>query len=81
MSRTFIDNKGVRWIIDYKTSVFEKTKGGRENRTQAAFIDHQVTQYQPQLQCYGTLFESLENRPQQWVLYFTYLDCWVVVEE
>jgi len=83
VDRTFIDSDGTRWIIDYKTSVFEEQspqiKGG-EKITREQFIEYQVTQYQPQLARYGALFSQLEERPQKWVLYFSYVDAWVEVE-
>ncbi|GAB6070778.1 UvrD-helicase domain-containing protein [Thiomicrorhabdus hydrogeniphila] len=69
VDRTFVDDKGVRWIVDYKTSVSED-----ENTEQ--FLKHQTEKYQPQLARYGDLFKQIENRPQKWVLYFSYLDIW-----
>ncbi|BCN93889.1 ATP-dependent helicase [Thiomicrorhabdus immobilis] len=69
VDRTFVDDEGVRWIVDYKTSVSDD----KDSRT---FIQRQVEKYQPQLQRYGQLFEQIESRPQKWVLYFSYLDIW-----
>lgn len=84
VDRTFIDSDGTRWIIDYKTSVFEahtsQNIGGGEI-TRKQFIEYQTTQYQPQLARYGELFAQLEERPQKWVLYFSYLDAWVEVKK
>ena len=84
VDRTFIDSDGTRWIIDYKTSVFDEHKTdnkGGEKITREQFIEYQITQYQPQLARYGELFSQLEDRPQKWVLYFSYLDGWVEVGE
>ena len=69
VDRTFIDDNGVRWIVDYKTSV-------SDDNNIDSFIAKQVEKYQPQLQRYGLLFNQLESRPQKWVLYFSYLDIW-----
>ena len=69
VDRTFVDESGTRWIVDYKTSV-------NDNDNMDAFIQKQTEKYQPQLQRYGELFNQLENRPQKWVLYFSYLDIW-----
>lgn len=69
VDRTFVDHEGVRWIVDYKTSV-------SDDKDTAGFIAKQVEKYQPQLARYGQLFAQMENRPQKWVLYFSYLDIW-----
>ena len=73
VDRTLVDQEGVRWIIDYKTSVYEGDKAN-------AFIEKQVEKYRPQLERYGKLFEKMEQRPQKWVLYFSYLNRWVELE-
>ena len=75
IDRTFVDNAGVRWIVDYKTSIYE----GRVDNDKALelFIQQQIEYYQPQLERYGRLFAELENRPQKWVLYFSYIDQWI----
>ena len=44
--RSFIDEQGTRWVIDYKTS--EHSGGGREQ-----FLDLQVERYRPQLERYA----------------------------
>lgn len=87
VDRTFVDNAGTRWIIDYKTSVFDENnhittqnKGGGEFKNRNDFIAHQIAQYQPQLARYGELFAQQENRPQKWVLYFSDLNEWVVLD-
>ncbi|WP_373020934.1 UvrD-helicase domain-containing protein [Thiomicrorhabdus sp.] len=79
VDRTFVDEAGTRWIVDYKTSFFE---GGADKVE--AFIEKQVAHYQPQLARYGALFDVLDaetsgsqSRPQKWVLYFSYLDRWI----
>ncbi len=72
VDRSFIDEQGVRWIIDYKTSFFEGDLAAKQ-----VFIQQQTELYLPQLKRYGTLFNAQESRPQKWVLYFSYLDAWV----
>ncbi|QCU90657.1 UvrD-helicase domain-containing protein [Thiomicrorhabdus sediminis] len=69
IDRTFIDATGVRWIIDYKTSVY---KG--EDKQQ--FVEYHSEKYLSQLQRYGELFDQLEQRDQKWVLYFSDADIW-----
>ncbi|GKT12967.1 MAG: ATP-dependent helicase/nuclease subunit A [Thiomicrorhabdus sp.] len=74
VDRTLVDEKGIRWIIDYKTSVYE-------GDDIAGFIKKQVDSYQPQLARYGKLFALLEDRPQKWVIYFSYIDQWVELDQ
>jgi len=69
IDRTFIDDQGIRWIIDYKTSTHEG--GGLQ-----AFLDSEVERYQSQLARYATLFSMLENRPIRLGLYFPLLKEW-----
>ncbi|WP_319379895.1 UvrD-helicase domain-containing protein [Thiomicrorhabdus sp.] len=74
VDRTFIDQQGIRWIVDYKTSVFD----AEDLQT---FLRSKMAEYQPQLQRYGELFRQLEQRPQKWVLYFAYVDQWLEVPQ
>ncbi|WP_231561597.1 UvrD-helicase domain-containing protein [Nitrosococcus oceani] len=48
IDRTFIDEAGVRWIVDYKTGVHEG--GGREE-----FLNREQERYHPQLERYAAL--------------------------
>ncbi len=82
VDRTFVDEQGARWIIDFKTSVFEteeiqgaEQRGG--NLSETDFIQQQVGHYQSQLERYGQLFAQMEKRPQKWVLYFSDIDHWI----
>jgi hypothetical protein len=68
VDRTFIDESGVRWIIDFKTSSHEG--GGLE-----AFLDEQQRRYCDQLERYARLFAPL-GRPVRLGLYFPLLDGW-----
>ncbi|VAW49733.1 ATP-dependent DNA helicase pcrA, partial [hydrothermal vent metagenome] len=85
VDRTFVDENGTRWIIDYKTSVFDakdalgSEKRGGKNLLETDFIQQQVESYQSQLERYGQLFAQIEKRPQKWVLYFSHIDRWVEV--
>jgi ATP-dependent exoDNAse (exonuclease V) beta subunit len=72
VDRTFVYDD-VRWIVDYKTSYWHEGSG----TSKAAFVSSKGEEYRPQLQRYGALFAQLEQRPQKYVLYFTYLDEWV----
>ena len=63
IDRTFVDEQGVRWIVDWKSS--SHSGGGLE-----AFLDEEVLRYTPQLQRYGEVLRLLEDRPQKLVLYF-----------
>ncbi|MDP1537062.1 MAG: UvrD-helicase domain-containing protein [Burkholderiales bacterium] len=51
IDRTFIDAEGVRWIIDYKTSMHE---GGDA----AAFLDNERERYHVQLERYARLMQA-----------------------
>jgi ATP-dependent exoDNAse (exonuclease V) beta subunit len=69
LDRTFVDERGVRWIIDYKTSVHEGT--GREK-----FLDEERERYRPQLERYARLLARLDARPVRLGLYFPLLEGW-----
>ena len=69
LDRTFIDEKGTRWIIDYKTSSHE---GGDLD----AFMDMQQQRYQGQLERYARVMNNLEERPVRVGLYFPLLKGW-----
>jgi ATP-dependent exoDNAse (exonuclease V) beta subunit len=69
LDRTFIDDKGVRWIVDYKTSV-------HEGAGVAAFLDRELERYRPQLERYARLFARIETRPLRLGLYFPLLNGW-----
>ncbi|MBD3612740.1 MAG: PD-(D/E)XK nuclease family protein, partial [Hydrogenovibrio crunogenus] len=74
IDRTFVDEQNTRWIIDYKTSVFDLDKSEQDKK---AFLRAQIDAYTPQLERYGQLLGAIENRPQKRVLYFSYLDEWI----
>ena len=66
LDRTFVDESGTRWIIDYKTSAHE---GGSMD----AFLDSEVQRYRGQLERYARAMSSIDNRPIRVGLYFPLL--------
>ncbi len=69
VDRTFIDEKGVRWVVDYKTS--------EPDDDLESFLTREVDQYREQLLSYVELFRLLE--PQRLIraaLYFPLVDGW-----
>lgn len=71
IDRSFVDQDGVRWIIDYKTG--EHLDGDRN-----AFLDRELERYRPQLETYGRIVSLLEPRPIRLVLYFPLFADWRV---
>ena len=69
IDRSFVDPDGVRWIVDWKTSVHEG--GDRE-----AFLDNELARYAPQLRRYAEAMARLDSRPQKVGLYFPLMDAW-----
>ncbi len=67
--RSFIDDHGVRWVIDYKTS--RHVGGGLEE-----FLDREVERYRPQLQRYAQLAQRLGPEPVRLGLYFPLMRAW-----
>jgi len=64
IDRTFVDNQGVRWIVDYKSTP-TKSKDLR------AFAQEQVKmRHQKQLEEYGDLMNEIDSRPIQLAVYF-----------
>lgn len=69
MDRCFVDAKGVRWIIDYKTGIHQGA--GLET-----FLDQERERYREQLERYAALFRRRETRPIRLGLYFPLLQGW-----
>jgi ATP-dependent exoDNAse (exonuclease V) beta subunit len=67
--RSFIDDQGVRWVIDYKTS--QHMGSGLEE-----FLDREVERYRPQLQRYSVLAKRLGPEPVRLGLYFPLMRAW-----
>jgi len=53
VDRTFVDEDGTRWIVDFKTSTHEG--GGVES-----FLDQEAERYRDQLRTYAAYLEALE---------------------
>lgn len=71
VDRTFIDESGCRWIVDYKTSQ------PSINDSRAEFYRRECERYCQQLTRYATLFRHLEPaRPIRIGLYFPMFDGW-----
>jgi ATP-dependent exoDNAse (exonuclease V) beta subunit len=66
IDRVRIDEDGVHWIVDYKTSTHE---GGDLE----GFLDQESERYRPQLQKYAALYKALGNSEVRVALYFPLL--------
>ncbi len=72
IDRTFVDEAGTRWIVDYKTADFS----GEDIE---AFLLKQKEKYRPQMQKYLTAMSLLETREVQAGLYFPAVQRWVTI--
>jgi hypothetical protein len=70
IDRTFVDEGGVRWIIDYKTS--QSPGEDLEN-----FLEAEKERYREQLERYARLMALRDNRPIRLGLYFPLLGAWL----
>ncbi|MFP4225903.1 MAG: UvrD-helicase domain-containing protein [Desulfobacterales bacterium] len=66
IDRTFVDDKGLRWIIDYKSSIH---RGGSVDE----FLDREKDRYQEQMGGYASVMRAMENRPIRLMLYYPQL--------
>ncbi|GAC1458581.1 MAG: UvrD-helicase domain-containing protein [Steroidobacteraceae bacterium] len=66
IDRSFVDENGTRWVIDYKTSRHEG--GGLEE-----FLAQELQRYEPQLRTYAALARALGPEPVRAALYFPLL--------
>jgi ATP-dependent exoDNAse (exonuclease V) beta subunit len=70
IDRTFVDETGTRWVVDWKTSAHE---GGDPE----VFLDRELERYRGQLERYARTMGLLEpGRPLKVGLYFPLLDAW-----
>jgi ATP-dependent exoDNAse (exonuclease V) beta subunit len=67
--RSFIDQAGIRWVIDYKTS--QHLGSGI-----AQFLDREVERYRAQLERYASLARRLGPEPVRVGLYFPLMRAW-----
>ncbi|MGA1730042.1 MAG: PD-(D/E)XK nuclease family protein, partial [Steroidobacteraceae bacterium] len=68
LDRTWVE-EGIRWIVDWKTSLHE---GGKLDH----FLNEELRRYGPQLQSYSRVAATLDGRPQKVGLYFPLMDRW-----
>ena len=66
IDRSFVDERGTRWVIDFKTTSHE---GGRLED----FIGRELERYRGQLQKYAALARGLGPQPVRAALYFPLL--------
>ncbi|MGH8621092.1 MAG: PD-(D/E)XK nuclease family protein, partial [Burkholderiales bacterium] len=69
IDRTFVDEHGTRWIVDYKT-------GMHEGADVEAFLDREQERYRGQLEHYAALMREIDSRPIRLGLYFPLLNGW-----
>jgi ATP-dependent helicase/nuclease subunit A len=69
LDRTFVDNRDVRWIVDFKLSTH--AGGGLE-----AFLASEQARYRPQLEEYARVMRTMDARPIRLGLYFPALAAW-----
>jgi ATP-dependent exoDNAse (exonuclease V) beta subunit len=67
--RSFVDEAGVRWVIDYKTS--QHQGGGLDE-----FLDREVERYGEQMRRYAHLAAQLGPEPVRVALYFPLMGAW-----
>lgn len=69
IDRSFEDEQGIRWIIDYKTASHE---GGNIEH----FLDEECQRHQSQLQRYALALQAMGYHNLRLALYFPMLDAW-----
>jgi ATP-dependent exoDNAse (exonuclease V) beta subunit len=67
--RSFVDDAGVRWVVDYKTS--QHMGGGLD-----AFLDSETLRYRGQMQRYAALARRMGPEPVRVGLYFPLMRGW-----
>ncbi|NQX87613.1 MAG: UvrD-helicase domain-containing protein [Halioglobus sp.] len=65
IDRSFIDEQGQRWVIDYKTSC------PTEGESLEAFTTRESAHYIEQLRCYRDVLRDMGNEPILCALFFT----------
>jgi ATP-dependent exoDNAse (exonuclease V) beta subunit len=71
IDRTFVDDQGTRWIIDYKT-------GDHLEADLESFLDQEQERYRDQLENYARILRLIEQRPIRLALYFPLFAEWRV---
>ncbi|MDR3478795.1 MAG: UvrD-helicase domain-containing protein [Gammaproteobacteria bacterium] len=70
IDRTFVDENGIRWIIDYKTAHFNG-----ENKEK--FLAAEKLAYAEKMQMYATAMQHIDKRPIKLGLYFPLIAEWI----
>ena len=69
VDRTFVDGEGVRWIVDFKTSL-------HRGQDMERFLDTEVERHRPQLERYARIWTRFEQRPIRLGLYWPLHRAW-----
>ena len=69
IDRTFVDDQGTRWIIDYKTST-------STDENLQDFLAAEQTKYHQQMQYYHDALKLMDNHPIRIGLYFPLIPAW-----
>ena len=69
VDRTFVDEIGTRWVVDYKT-------GSHEGGDVEGFLDRELSRYAEQLQGYADILGRIDERPLRLGLWFPMLRGW-----
>ena len=72
IDRSFVDEQGTRWIVDYKT-------GDHQGSDLEQFIQAEIERYSPQLKQYQQLVQKVDARPIRTALYFPLLKQFVEI--
>ncbi len=69
LDRTFVDEEGNRWVIDYKTS-------RHQGQDLQGFLDNERERYRQQLERYAEIIRQMDDRPIRLGLYFPLYRGW-----
>jgi ATP-dependent exoDNAse (exonuclease V) beta subunit len=76
IDRTFIDESGVRWVIDYKVS------SPKTHESDTSFYSNKMAQYRGQLETYQKLLQTMQpDHEVRAALYFPLFDGWCELEK
>jgi ATP-dependent exoDNAse (exonuclease V) beta subunit len=73
LDRTFVDEHGTRWIVDYKMATTTSTAVKK-------FLDQQQEKYRRDLERYARVMQQFDPRPVRLGLYFPLLREWREIE-
>jgi ATP-dependent helicase/nuclease subunit A len=74
IDRSFVDGDGVRWIVDYKTSLPHADEALDD------FLRRESAAHLPQLRMYRELIAQIDSRPIKVALYFPRVPHWLEIE-